>query len=632
MNLPRHGALPLGRILLVVLLMGAGLALWKQTRPPQPTPIPVSEARFSEPAIQNLHQGTLPIKGGPPGYVGSDACKSCHSQQHESWHRSYHRTMTQALSRDSVRADFDNVILESNGERFYLTQTNDTYWVSIGDVPGEDSQPSPTVNLQLAMLTGSHHMQVFWLPGVYGNMQIGFPFTWLIKDRRWVPRPDTFIRDPQTEPVVEVWNQVCIRCHTTGGIPKPNAQEGLFESEVVDLGISCEACHGPGAEHVRLREAEPKATTPLPSEKDPIVQPAHLTAERSSQVCGACHGMKWFDKSEQWEAHGFRYRPGDDLNETTPIIQASKTDEQPWLHSVLERNPGLLESFFWSDGMIRVSGREYNGLLESACHTQGELSCLSCHSIHRSDPDDQLARNRSGNQACTQCHESLSEDISGHTHHSSGSSGSLCYNCHMPHTTYGILKAIRSHEIDSPSVESEIRSGRPNACNLCHVNQTLAWTGEHLHRWYGHPVPELSETDQEVPAIAKHLLQGDAGQRALAAWTLGWDSARTAAGDDWLAPLLARSLNDPYSAVRYIAAKSLQKLPGFNDFDYDFIASPAQRSAAVSRATEQWRAQRPAEFSVNPDIRFFDATGSARESHLDQLWADQDQTPVRLRE
>ena len=120
----------------------------------------------------------------------------------------------------------------------------------------------------------------------------------------------------------------------------------------------------------------------------------------------------------------------------------------------------LMRMSFWADGMIRVSGREFNGLSDSACYQRGELSCLSCHSLHKTDDDprplvewadDQLGVGMNGNDACLQCHESNRYD-SKHTHHQPHSSGSRCYNCHMPHTTYGLLKAIRSHQISSPEI------------------------------------------------------------------------------------------------------------------------------------------------------------------------------------
>ena len=48
----------------------------------------------------------------------------------------------------------------------------------------------------------------------------------------------------------------------------------------------------------------------------------------------------------------------------------------------------------------------------------------------------------------------------------------------MTATTYGLVKAIRSHLIDSPTVESSLTTGRPNACNLCHLDRTLDWTAD----------------------------------------------------------------------------------------------------------------------------------------------------------
>jgi len=313
----------------------------------------------------------------------------------------------------------------------------------------------------MGMVTGSHHMQVFWLPGMKGNLQIGFPFAWLIDDQRWAPRNSLFIRDPHTVISKENWNMNCIRCHTTGPQPRPNQAAQRFESRVADLGISCEACHGPAKRHVdrqqrlaRLPEAERQQA--LDAEPLAIVQPADLDHVRSSQVCGSCHGMKWFDESEEWTAHGFRYRPGDDLEQTTPIIRPTQLEQQPWLKPVLEKNPGIFNDFFWPDGHIRVTGREYNGLLESPCYQRGEMSCVSCHSMHKSDPDDQLARGMRGNQACLQCHDEMSDDLTRHTRHVADSPGSNCTNCHMPHTSYGLLKAIRGHTIETPDVATTL--------------------------------------------------------------------------------------------------------------------------------------------------------------------------------
>ena len=56
-----------------------------------------------------------------------------------------------------------------------------------------------------------------------------------------------------------------------------------------------------------------------------------------------------------------------------------------------------------------------------------------------------------------------------------------------------------------------------------------------------------------------------------------------------MAPFLAELLDDPYSVVRYIAHRSLTRLPGFNGFEYDYTGSEQSLSESVDRAREHWQ-------------------------------------------
>jgi hypothetical protein len=83
----------------------------------------------------------------------------------------------------------------------------------------------------------------------------------------------------------------------------------------------------------------------------------------------------------------------------------------------------------------------------------------------------------------------------------------------MPFTTYGLLKAIRSHQINSPSVQGSLETGWPNGCNQCHQDRTLAWTADYLSRWYDVPRPKLSAAgvgaaDGGECAVAGRFLPG----------------------------------------------------------------------------------------------------------------------------
>ena len=232
-----------------------------------------------------------------------------------------------------------------------------------------------------------------------------------------------------------------------------------------------------------------------------------------------------------------------------------------------EGDQEIAVSRFWADGACRSGGREYNGLIESACFKQGQISCLSCHQLHGDDPDDQLRDGMRTNRACLQCHASVQEDIPAHTHHAEGSSGSLCMNCHMPHSSFALLRGIRSHRIDNPTVVPFGQNVRLNACNLCHLDKTQAWTAGFLAEWYGTEAPALSADDQNTAASILWLLKGDGGQRSLSVWHLGWPEAKAVAGTSWMTPFLTAVMSDPYSAVRYNAWKALRAVSSISDAD-----------------------------------------------------------------
>jgi hypothetical protein len=223
------------------------------------------------------------------------------------------------------------------------------------------------------------------------------------------------------------------------------------------------------------------------------------------------------------------------------------------------------ENLFFDDGTVRIGGREYSAMVQSACYERGEekqkLSCLSCHSMHDSDPDDQLARGREGDRACATCHEPARYGTTSHTHHAAGSLGGTCLGCHMPMTEYALLKSIRSHRIDSPKATDLARTDRPNACNLCHLDRSLAWSRSYLGAWYGQRASQQAP-DGDVgvadAAGASWLLAGDPGERVLAAAAMGSPGPT---GTDWRATLLTLALEDPYAAVRFVAKRSLRHLP-----------------------------------------------------------------------
>jgi hypothetical protein len=102
---------------------------------------------------------------------------------------------------------------------------------------------------------------------------------------------------------------------------------------------------------------------------------------------------------------------------------------------------------------------------------------------------------------------------------------------------------------------------------------------------------KLSSDDESISAAVLWLLRGDAGQRALIAWHMGWEPAKEISGGDWLAPYLAETLTDSYSVVRYIGQRSLKRLEGFARFAYDYIGPLEARAQARLRVLEIWHSR-----------------------------------------
>jgi hypothetical protein len=588
-------------------------------------------------AVPERRVAGRPIQVPDAGYVSSDTCRACHPGQYASWHRSYHRTMTQVATRETIAASFDGVTVDAvPGSPMVLEQRGRELWAEFDDPDAEQvairsesdaeqivirsradvdqvasrsrsgvdqvasrsasgreqvASGSVRIKRQVVMTTGSHNQQIYWY--ATGNSRVlgQLPAIWLTADRRWIPRRAAVMRPPGVSHVSETgaWNGICVACHTTNGQPQFDTPFGsqavasqVADTRAAEFGIACESCHGPSDAHARAnRNPLQRYASHLTGRPDPtIVQPLRLPPSRASQVCGQCHSF-WEFADAQSERHasarGLPYRPGDDLAATRFIVQPTKNLDTPTMKAFLESDAGFIRDIFWPDGMVRATGREYNGLIESPCFKNATseartMSCFSCHTMHKEPDDrreiaewadDQIAPRSLGNRACLQCHGPLAQDISAHTRHRPESSGSSCYNCHMPYTTYGLLKTIRSHQISSPSVPTTLETGRPNACNLCHLDKTLGWTAQYLDAWYGLKPPALADQEQSVAASLLWLLKGDAGQRAIVAQSMGWPAAQQASGTGWLAPYLALTAKDSYDAVRYIAARSQRTLPPF---------------------------------------------------------------------
>jgi hypothetical protein len=182
-------------------------------------------------------------------------------------------------------------------------------------------------------------------------------------------------------------------------------------------------------------------------------------------------------------------------------------------------------------------------------------------------------------------------------------------------------------------VQESLETGRPNACNQCHLDQTLGWTADYLDRWYGTPRPTLTPDEQTIAASVLWLLKGDAGQRALMAWSMGWDDAMEASGSDWMPLYIGQLLDDPYDAVRFIAWRSLRNHQGFENLDYVFDETRAERAARSRQAVVTWQRRMFAADELPVGDAILIGPGlQVRSREILRLGRQRDDTPITLQE
>ncbi len=517
--------------------------------------------------------------------VGSADCQRCHPEQHASWHASYHRTMTQSVADDEaiVLAPFSGETLRVAG--FIATFRRGTTGVPHVSVVRE-SDAVRVLDTDVELSVGTHRYQQYVARIERGGGPLErwrLPFAWHPEAGRWIHLGGAFLFPDLAEGDTDAylrhfsrWNDNCVFCHNTQPVPGLR-EDGTFDTKLGEMGIGCEACHGPAATHLE-RQSNPlrRVLAPLGEPGDPaITHPGRLEPDRHSEVCGQCHGQRIGRDLAGVLAHGDGFIPGTALEAVSrPILADARLASDP-----PDARP--FAPRFWPEGTPRLSAYEYQGLLLSPCYDQGRgMSCGSCHSMHGQEPSMQLRPGAHTDAACLgACHEPSA--FKGHGGHESVA----CQDCHMPRITYGLLRGMISHRITSPDPGAWVgRDDMPDACTQCHVDQTRAWAAASVPSLGLRATAATPGVEPQGSRVERDLVGGDPVQRALAAHALSRPEA--------VGPLARRrqalvdGLEDDYPAVRWFAYQGLLALADTERTRallgrYDFMADAAERLEIV---------------------------------------------------
>jgi hypothetical protein len=453
---------------------------------------------------------------------------------------------------------------------------------------------------QVTRVVGSRFMQFYIGKQVEGpeprtdplySEETKLPYGYWFRLARWLPEsyfdpaPDEFDAaghpsyDPFEKPLLNAWRSGCMACHNTypylyrlanlprAGYPRGDleldpqtlfpalADTGLLKrgrgwaylqlepEKLTCLGVSCESCHFGGRAHAAGEAQKPTfgpssplvTVVPHDGRSDPT--PSKKNNYAVNAICAECHCA------------------------TVPLFP---------------------------NGAGTWNSREALDLENGACASK--IKCTDCHDPHRPGPPegtdltDQVG-------ACRKCHPAYAtpEGASRHSGHAAAAAVS-CLDCHMPRISQGLEETVRSHRISSPTDPRMLAKALPNACNLCHLDRSIAWTLAALERGWGRkvtPEPDWASAygSLDAPVGKAWLGSSDHFVRLVASQAY----SRSPLGKGALGALVG-ALEDPVPVNRVFATFAVERVSGAPlGASYDLVAPPDVRRAQVAALRERLR-------------------------------------------
>jgi Cytochrome c554 and c-prime len=326
---------------------------------------------------------------GHQEFVGDDVCRSCHEDNFKTFLGTRHHLTSQLPQEGSIAGKFsagENRMKTLNPELSFRMDAKNGhfYQTAILAKPGHVNVRSE----QFDIVVGSGRKgqtYLYWKnDGLYE-----LPVSYWTELKRWINSPGYVDGSADFDRPV---TPRCVECHATyfqalGHSPAHN----LFNKSNFVLGISCERCHGSGAEHVRRQGLG----SPRPN-GGKMMAPVGSTREEQIDVCAQCHGGVGEAISP-----AFSFVPGERLSDYITLHRPAP------------------------DESVDVHGNQVALLERSRCFfSSPAMTCSFCHDPHASERPAASYSDR-----CIACHQpqecglyaNLGPQIAAN-----------CVDCHMP--------------------------------------------------------------------------------------------------------------------------------------------------------------------------------------------------------
>lgn len=356
------------------------------------------------------------------GYVGIEACRSCHADIFETYiHTGMGSSFGHADTTKSIASITDESLLYDPHLDFYYQPfwQDDSLYLKEFRLKGSDTVYQKLQKIDYVVGSGQHtNSHLFEVNGFLHQA----PFTWYAQKAK-LDLPPGFEEGNNTR-FSRVIGLECTSCHNS--MPLGFMKGSVNRYKKVPGAIDCERCHGPGEAHVKRVTSGEVVDTATETDFS-IVNVGKLPYELQFEVCQRCHLQ---GNSVLAEGKSFLdFRPGMALKEVMDIYlpRYSNADDEFIMASHVDR--------FRQSPCVIKGGQEFN--------------CISCHNPHVTVRETRISK---FNSTCANCHKGTPNYECTAEEARLEQAGYNCVECHMPQSTSIDIPhvTVHDHKIDKP--------------------------------------------------------------------------------------------------------------------------------------------------------------------------------------
>jgi len=337
-------------------------------------------------------------------YAGATKCLQCHKEIYNDYLHTAHFSSTRLADIHTMNGDFTpghNVYYFSKDLKVVMEKHSDGLY-QVAYLKGKQIK-SEKFDLVFGGIKAESYL--YW----HDNELFQLPISYFNALHQWTDSPGF---DTVSANYTRMIGDRCFQCHSSyiqqiaSGSQSITSPVIKYDPASLIMGVDCERCHGPGANHVDYQLAHPEDKT-----AHFMVSYKSLPRARKLDMCAVCHS----GNKELMIRNIFAFKPGDTL--------ANFKEEDLYQHPAVD------------SAKLDVHGNQYQLLSSSKCFLNSNMDCATCHNVHANQRQDIALFS----QKCMDCHKTATHNFCPVASKIGGIIKSNCIDCHMPARSSNVI-------------------------------------------------------------------------------------------------------------------------------------------------------------------------------------------------